>query len=600
MSQSQGPTSQVDPEKLSNSMLEVAGKSQKLVQDFLSRQESMKTISGDDSRHMLQLFQDFYARLMADPVALVQAQMQLWQNYMSLMQNTSMRMMGIQSESSVKPGAGDKRFKDAQWEENPLFDFIKQSYLLTADHVHNTVANVEGLDDKTKRKVDFYTRQFVNAMSPSNFVATNPEVLQKTIDTGGQNLLDGLNKLLEDLERGNGELKIRMTKPDAFEVGKDVAMTPGKVVHQNELMQLIQYEPTTENVAKRPIIITPPWINKFYILDLRPANSVVRWLVEQGHTVFIISWRNPTPELAEKSFDDYMLEGPLTALDVVEEITGESEMNMVGYCLGGTLLACTLAYCAEKGDKRPQSGTFFVTLLDFENPGDLELFIDEEQLDVLDKQMGERGVLKGSQMATAMNMLRDNDLIWSFFVNNYLHGEDPFPFDLLYWNQDSTNMPARMHSFYLRNMYLKNRLREPGGITLNGVPIDLSKIAAPAYYISTKEDHIAPWLATYEGAKLLSSNVKFTLGMSGHIAGIVNPPSKNKYGYWTNPESGQIPASPDDWLEKSEFNEGSWWPDWQRWLAELGGDEVPSRKVGSKKHPPIEDAPGSYVRERHD
>ncbi|SEO66817.1 PHA/PHB synthase family protein [Aquisalimonas asiatica] len=600
MSESQGQSSRIDPEKLSRSMMDVAGRSQELVKDFLARQQSSQNISGDEARHMMQLFQDFYARLVSDPATLVQAQMQFWQDYMALMQSTGLRMMGLEAESAVKPKPGDKRFRDARWEENPLFDFIKQSYLLTADHIHHTVAGVEGLDDKTRRKVDFYTRQFVNAMSPSNFVATNPEVLQKTIDTGGQNLLDGLNKLLEDLERGNGELKIRMTHPEAFEVGKDVAVTPGKVVYQNDLIQLIQYAPATKEVSKRPIIITPPWINKYYILDLRPENSVVRWLVEQGHTVFMISWRNPSPALANKRFDDYMLEGPLAAMDVVEEITGESELNMVGYCLGGTLLASTLAYCAETGDKRPQSATFFVTLLDFESPGDLELFIDEEQLEVLEKQMEERGVLKGSQMATAMNMLRDNDLIWSFFVNNYLHGQDPFPFDLLFWNQDSTNMPARMHSFYLRNMYLRNKLREPGGISLNGVPIDLSKVKVPAYYISTKEDHIAPWRATYSGARLLSSNVKFTLGMSGHIAGVVNPPSKNKYGYWTNPKSGKLPASPDDWMEKSAFNEGSWWPDWNNWLADKSGGKVAARKPGSKTHPPIEDAPGSYVRERHD
>ncbi|MDN3519254.1 class I poly(R)-hydroxyalkanoic acid synthase [Aquisalimonas lutea] len=600
MSDKQDDAVKVDPEALSRSMLEVAGKSQKLVQDFLSRQESAELVSPDDTRHLMNLFQDFYARLMADPVSLTQAQMQFWQDYMSLMQNTGLRMLGLDAEPTITPAPGDKRFKDAQWEENPLFDFIKQSYLLTADHIHHTVGSVEGVDDKTRRKVDFYTRQFVNAMSPTNFVATNPEVLQKTIDTGGQNLLDGLNNLLEDLERGNGELKIRMTNPDAFEVGRDVAITPGYVVYQNDLMQLIQYTPTTEKVHKRPVIITPPWINKFYILDLRQQNSVVRHLVDQGHTVFMISWRNPTAELADKTFDDYMLEGPLSAMDVVEEITGESELNLVGYCLGGTLTGCTLAYCADRGDTRPHSATFFVTLLDFESPGDLELFIDEEQLESLEKQMNERGVLKGSQMATAMNMLRDNDLIWSFFVNNYLHGEDPFPFDLLYWNQDSTNMPARMHSFYLRNMYLRNLLREPGGITLNGVPIDLSKVEVPAYYISAKEDHIAPWRATYAGARLLSSNVRFTLGMSGHIAGIVNPPAKNKYGYWTSPRAGKLPESPDDWLEKAEFHEGSWWPDWHRWLGQKGGAKVAAREVGSSKHPPIEPAPGSYVRERHD
>ncbi|MBA1148216.1 class I poly(R)-hydroxyalkanoic acid synthase [Ectothiorhodospiraceae bacterium WFHF3C12] len=600
MSESDNQAQNYDPAELSRSLMEITAQSQKLVQDFLERQQSMENISMDDSLHMSRLFQDMYGRLLNDPVGLVQAQMSYWQDYMQVMQNSAMRMMGMETEPVVRADPSDKRFKDEAWEANPLFDFIKQSYLLTADYVHNTVRSVEGLDEKEARKVDFYTRQFVNALSPSNFVATNPEVLQKTMETGGQNLLNGLQKLLEDLEQGNGELKIRMTHPEAYTVGKDLAVTPGKVVYQNDLMQLIQYEPATEKVHKRPILITPPWINKYYILDLKPGNSVIRGLVEQGHTVFVISWRNPTPELAEKGFDDYMLEGPLAAMDVVEEITGESEINMVGYCLGGTLLGCTLAYCASQGDKRPHSGTFFVSLLDFDSPGDLELFIDEEQLGVLERQMDERGVLKGSQMATAMNMLRDNDLIWSFFVNNYLHGEDPFPFDLLYWNQDSTNLPRRMHSFYLRNMYQKNKLREPGAIELNGVPIDLSKVTAPAYYISTERDHIAPWKATYEGARLLNSNVRFTLGGSGHIAGIVNPPQKNKYCYWTNPKAGKLPANPDDWFENAERHEGSWWPDWHRWLANKGGAKVEARPVGSKKYQPIEDAPGSYVKERHD
>jgi polyhydroxyalkanoate synthase len=600
MSASENQPQDYDPEEFSRSLVEIAAQSQKVVKEFLERQESMDNISMDDALHMSRLFQDMYGRLMNDPVKLVQAQMAYWQDYVSVVQNSAMRMMGMESEPVVEPEAGDKRFKDEAWEANPLFDFVKQSYLLTADYIHNTVRSAEGLDEKEARKVDFYTRQFVNALSPSNFVATNPEVLQKTVETGGQNLLNGLKKLLEDLERGNGELKIRMTNPEAFTVGKDLAVTPGKVVYQNDLMQLIQYEPSTEKVHKRPMIIAPPWINKYYILDLKPENSVIKGLVDQGHTVFVISWRNPTPELRDKGFEDYMKEGPLAAMDVVEEITGESELNMVGYCLGGTLLGCTLAYCASRGDKRPHSGTFFVSLLDFESPGDLELFIDEEQLSVLERQMDERGILKGSQMATAMNMLRDNDLIWSFFVNNYLHGEDPFPFDLLYWNQDSTNLPAKMHSFYLRNMYQQNRLREPGGIELDGVSIDLSKVTVPAYYISTERDHIAPWRATYQGAKLLSSNVRFTLGGSGHIAGIVNPPNKNKYCYWTNARAGKLPADPDDWLKNAERHEGSWWPDWHRWLANKGGAKVEARPVGSSKYKPIEDAPGSYVRERHD
>ncbi len=586
----------VDPQELAQSLSEIAAKSQQLVKDFLARQEGTSQLSMDDALHMSRLFQDLYTRLMSDPVALAQAQVTFWHEYMSLVQNATLRMMGVETEPVRRPHPKDKRFRHESWEESPLFDFIKQSYLLTADYVHTTVKNVEGLDDKTERQIDFYTRQFIDAMSPSNFLATNPEVLQKTVETRGQNLLRGLNNLLEDLERGNGKLNISMTDPEAFEVGRDLAVTPGKVVAQTELCQVIQYAPATEEVARRPLLFVPPWINKYYILDMRPKNSLIRYLVEQGQTVFTISWRNPDASLADKSFEDYMREGVLAAMDAVEQATGESEMNMVGYCLGGTLLASTLAYLEAKGDKRVQSASFFTALLDFEQPGELEVFIDEDQLDKLERQMNEIGYLPGPQMAATMSSLRANDLIWSFFVNNYLQGEDPFPFDLLYWNQDSTNMPARMHAFYLRNMYLENRLREPGGIELGGVPIDLSTVKTPAYFISAREDHIAPWQATYQGARLLGGSTKFVLGGSGHIAGIINPPEKNKYCYWTN---RNMPADPARWLENAEYHEGSWWGDWVRWLNHRSGGRVPARQPGGGRLTPIEDAPGSYVGERH-
>jgi len=587
---------EIDPAELSRSLAEIADRSQQLVKDFVARQESGQQISMDDALHMSKLFQDLYARMMADPVQLAQSQFAFWQDYMALVQNTTLGMMGLDTEPVRSPDDKDKRFKHEGWEENPFFDFIKQSYLLTADYLHHTVTNVEGLDEQSERKIDFYTRQFIDAVSPSNFLATNPEVLQKTVETRGQNLLNGLNKLLEDLERGGGQLKVRMTDPDAFEVGEDLAITPGKVVHQTELAQLIQYSPSTDKVARRPILFIPPWINKYYILDLRPKNSLIKYLVDQGHTVFTLSWCNPDEELADKSFEDYMNEGPLAAFDAVEEIIGEGDFNVVGYCLGGTLLASTLAYLAEKGDKRVNSATFFTSLLDFESPGELEVFIDNEQLNSLEKQMEQQGgMLKGDQMANTMASLRSNDLIWSFFVNNYLHGEDPFPFDLLYWNQDSTNMPARMHVFYLRKMYLENALREPGGIELNGTPIDLSKVEVPAYFISAKEDHIAPWKATFQSQQLLSGPVRYVLGGSGHIAGVINPPEKNKYGFWTN---SQETADPDEWLENATHTGGSWWLDWVNWLGERSGGEVDAREPGSSNYPPIEDAPGSYVKER--
>lgn len=585
------------PADLSRALAEIASRSQQLVRDFLAREESAHHISVADTLRMSRLFQDLYARLMADPMQLAQRQLAFWQDYTLLMQRSTLRMMGFDIEPMIRPHEKDKRFKHESWESNLLFDFIKQSYLLTADYIHHTVKNIEGLDDKTEKKIDFYTRQFINALSPSNFLATNPEILGKTIESRGQNLLNGLNNLLEDLERGGGALKIRMTDPDAFELGRDLALTPGKVIHQTDLAQLIQYEPATEQVYKRPILFIPPWINKYYILDLQPKNSLIKWLVEQGHTVFVLSWRNPSAAFADKTFDDYLLEGPMAALDAIEQAVDEKEVNLVGYCLGGTLLACALAYMTAKKDRRANSATFFTSLLDFENPGELEIFIDEDQLESLEQQMERRGYLAGDQMARTMSSLRANDLIWSFFVNNYLRGEDPFPFDLLYWNQDSTNMPARMHAFYLRNMYLENRLCEPGGIVLAGEPIDLMKIKVPAFFLSTREDHIAPWKTTYRGLRLLGGRVRFVLSGSGHIAGVINPPEKNKYGYWTNTRT---PEDPDEWLTAAEYHPGSWWSHWLGWLNSKGGAKVACRRVGAGKLKPIEDAPGRYVRERHD
>ena len=414
--------------------------------------------------------------------------------------------------------------------------------------------------------------------------------------------MKGLAHLLEDIERGDGSLRISMTDERAFEVGRNVATTPGKVVFQNDLMQLIQYAPMTDTVAKRPLLIMPPWINKFYILDLREKNSYIRWAVSQGHTVFVVSWVNPDRRHADKGFDDYMFEGPLAALDAIERATGEREVNVIGYCLGGTLLGSALAWMASKKDTRVASATFFVSLLDFSIPGELGVFIDEQQVQALERRMSERGYLEGSEMAGTFNMLRANDLIWSFVINNYLLGREPFPFDLLYWNSDSTRMPAKMHSFYLRNMYLKNALKDPGGIKLGGVSLDLRKVKVPAYFISTVEDHIAPWKSTYLGARILGSNakngrgVRFVLGGSGHIAGVVNPPAANKYCFWTN---DAMPETPEAWQASAERHEGSWWPDWQAWISTVNGDaRVPARIPGEGGLPAIEDAPGSYVKFR--
>jgi polyhydroxyalkanoate synthase len=581
-----------DPAAIGRSMADIAERSQRIVSEWLKRQPQQDHAA--DPLNVGSAFLEMTTRLMANPAKLMQAQLGFWQDYMTLWQNTARRMMGISSDPVIDAGSGDRRFRDGAWKENEVFDFIKQSYLLSARFVQDVVQHVDGLDPKTAQKVDFYSRQFVDAMSPSNFLMTNPEVLRKTAETGGENLLKGLSNLLSDLERGKGKLSIKMTDMDAFRLGENIGVSPGKVVFQNDLMQLIQYTPTTDKVLKRPLLIGPPWINKFYILDLRPKNSFVRWAIAQGHTVFVISWVNPDGRLAEKGFEDYMREGYLAALDAIEAATGEREVNAIGYCLGGTLLASTLAYMAATGDDRIASATFFVTMMDFHEAGELGVFIDEEQLKGLEEKMSKRGYLEGSEMATTFNMLRANDLIWSFVVNNYLLGNEPFPFDLLYWNSDSTRMPARMHSFYLRRMYQDNLLAEQGGITLDGVPIDLRKIKTPAYFLSTREDHIAPWKSTYRGTQLLGGPKRFVLAASGHIAGVVNPPEGGKYSHWINTD---LPPDAESWFRGATEMAGSWWPDWQRWVTGLGKAQVPARQPGiGGRLKAIEDAPGSYVK----
>jgi polyhydroxyalkanoate synthase len=581
-----------DPALVSRTMADVAERGQRIVADFLKRQ-SEGTQAGPDPGNLGGAFLEMTTRLMANPARLMQAQIGFWQDYLTLWQNTARRMMGDPVTPVIEEGRADKRFKHEDWRANEVFDFIRQSYLLSARYFTNVVQTAEGLDTKTAQKVDFYTRQFVDAMSPSNFLVTNPEVLRRTAETGGENLLKGLSNLLADLERGRGQLRIRMTDDSKFKVGENIAVTPGKVVYRNALMELIQYAPATETVLKRPLLILPPWINKFYILDLRPKNSFIRWAVEQGHTVFVCSWVNPDEALAEKGFEDYMQLGPYAALDAIEQATGEKSINAIGYCLGGTLLACTLAHMAARKDTRIRSATYFVTMTDFAEAGELGVFIDEEQLQALEDKMQKRGFLEGREMATTFNLLRANDLIWSFVVNNYLMGQEPFPFDLLYWNDDSTRMPARMHSFYLRRMYQQNDLIKPGGIELDGVALDLRKIKVPSYLISTREDHIAPWKSTYRATQVYGGKVRFVLAASGHIAGVVNPPDSGKYSHWVNTD---LPTEADAWFAGATELAGSWWPDWQRWVTAIDRAMVPARVPGDGALTPICDAPGEYVK----
>ena len=584
-----------DMTEFAQNMSKVAAQSQQLIQEFLERQDTAAAPGPVDPLNIGQAFMDLTTAMMTHPAKVVEAQVNLFNSYMSLWQQQSMKVMGQEAEEVAPEAKGDKRFKDPAWKENHVFDFIKQSYLLTSKWLLDTVHDVEGMDKHTAEKVDFYTRQFVDAMSPTNFVMTNPVVLRETLATNGQNLVSGLDHVLEDLERGHGKLAIRMTDDSAFEVGGNVATTPGKVVFQTDLMQLIQYAPATEQVHERPLLICPPWINKFYILDLRPENSFIKWCTEQGLTVFVISWVNPDGKLANKSFEDYMNEGILAALDAIEQAIGVREVTTIGYCLGGTLMAATLAYMAAIGDDRIKGTTFFTAQVDFSEPGELGVFIDDESIKHIEQLMEERGYLDGAEMASTFNMLRANDLIWSFVVNNYLMGKDPFPFDLLYWNSDATRLPKVMHTYYLRNMYQKNLLAQPGALEFNNTPIDLTKVKVPVYLQAGKEDHIAPYRSVFKATQHFSGPTKFMLAGSGHIAGVVNPPAAKKYQYWTNNKRKKY-DDPDAWLADATETPGSWWPDWIKWMQKHSGKKVPARVPGEGGLKAIEAAPGSYVK----
>ena len=535
---------------------------------------------------------DYWLR---DPQRALEVQSSLGKAYLDLWANAVKRMAGEPVQPVAVPDPRDKRFADPEWSNNQFFDFLKQAYLLTVQWANRLVRDAEALDPHTRHKADFYIRQIANAIAPSNFVLTNPELLRETVASNAENLVRGMHMLAEDIAAGRGDLKIRQSRSEMFEVGRNLALTPGRVIFENELMQLVQYAPSTATALKRPLLIVPPWINKFYILDLTPEKSFIKWCVDQGLTVFVISWVNPDARLAEKSFEDYMREGPLAALDVIEQATGEREVNGVGYCVGGTLLAVTLAYMASKRDDRIASATLFAAQVDFTHAGDLKVFVDEEQIAAREREMSQRGYLEGRRMATAFNLLRSNDLIWPYVINNYLKGKEPAPFDLLYWNSDATRMPAANHSFYLRNCYLENRLSK-GEMVIGGNRLDLKNVTIPIYNLATREDHIAPAGSVLLGSKFFSGAVRFVLAGSGHIAGVVNPPDKMKYQYWTGPKPTS--SNLDKWLAKAKQHAGSWWPDWLEWLKAQDSTEVSAREPGGGKLTPLEDAPGSYVKVR--
>ena len=517
---------------------------------------------------------------LSDPQRTVELQTSLGKAYLDLWASAVRRLAGEEAAPVVAPTAGDKRFSDPEWSQNQFFDFLKQAYLLTAQWADKLVADAANLNPHTKQKAEFYVRQIINALAPTNFVLTNPELLRETLTSNADNLVRGMHMLAEDIQRGGGHLKIRQSDSSMFEVGRNLAVTPGKVIYQNELMQLIQYAPSTETVLKCPLLIVPPWINKYYVLDLTPEKSFIKWCVDQGLTVFCISWVNPDERLAQKTFDDYVRQGPLAALDAIKEAVGEDEVHAIGYCVGGTLLAITLAAMAARGDDRIASATLFASQVDFTYAGDLKVFVDEEQVSALEKRMAERGYLDSRSMATVFNLLRSNDLLWPYVINNYLKGKAPFPFDLLYWNSDATRMPAANHSFYLRNCYLDNKLVK-GRVTIGNTPIDLKAITSPIYTLATREDHIAPAKSVMFGSKFFGGDVRFVVAGSGHIAGVINPPDKNKYQYWTGPKPRN--ADIDGWLAKAKERPGSWWSDWLAWITKQSPTEVaPARSSRSR------------------
>ncbi len=638
------------PLAIGRTMADVAERSRRLVGDWLRRQVLDPAATGRtgeaDPLNIGGAFMDMTARLMAHPAGLVQAQIGFWQDYLTLWQGTTRRLWGLDGAPAIDPDARDPRLRDPAWKEpawkepawkEEVFDFIKQSYLLSARYLQDAVGHVDGLSPRTAQRVDFYARQFVEAMSPSNFLLTNPEILRRTAETGGDNLLRGLNNLLTDLERGRDRLTIRLSELDAFRLGETVGITPGHVVFHNELFQLIQYSPATARVLARPLMIVPDWTSKFYALDLRPRNSFVRWATGQGHTVFMLSWAGhaavpadpaaATPGLPgpshdagmddgpeREAFEDYMRRGVLAALEAILRLTGEAEVNAVGLCLGGTLLAATLAAMARQGDRRIASLTLLTTMLDFAESGELGVFIDEGALAALGAPprragpgapvttqdvpaqdgvpallaAGERGTT-GPDHAAMLTLLRANDLIWSFVVNNYLAGNDPFPFDLLHWTCDATPVPAGLHAFYLRQLYSADRLARPDALTLLGMPIDLGRIDLPCYVLAARDDHITPWRSVYRGARHLGGECRFVLAASGHFAGVVNPPASGRYSHWLHAD---LPQEPDAWFAGAAEMAGSWWPDWQRWVAARDRRTVPARTPGRDG----EAAPGSFVR----
>jgi polyhydroxyalkanoate synthase len=587
------PTQRDSLEQLSLNLARAAMTAQGAIAEAALRHADRPAALTPDPFHVAASLSEVMARLAAQPDRLMRAQADLFARYMDLWKVAAQRAGGEAPSEVARPERGDKRFLDPEWTSNPVFDVIKQSYLITSEWLNELVGGVEGVEPITKRRVEFFTKMLTDAISPSNFLMSNPAALRQAMESNGESIVKGMENFAADLSRGGGQLSISQTDFSQFKVGENVATAPGKVIFQNELIQILQFAPTTKTVCEIPLLIFPPWINKYYILDLRPENSMIRWLTSQGITVFVTSWVNPDATLATRTFEDYLKEGIYAATDAVMQQAGVSQVNTVGYCIGGTLLSCALAHMAARGDKRIASSTFFAAQQDFSEAGDLLLFTNEDWLRELETKMDAGGgVLSGQTMADTFNALRSNDLIWSFFINNYLMGKEPRPFDLLFWNADQTRMPKALHLAYLRKFYGENALAK-GELVLDNVRLDLGKVQTPIYVQSSKEDHIAPYRSVYKGARLFGGPVNFMMAGSGHIAGVINHPDAKKYQHWTNPE---LPPTVEEWMTGAVEHPGSWWPEWMVWLKARSGKQIPARDPSKGPLKPLEDAPGSYVK----